>query len=496
MGGLVKYQRKKSREFGTTLKRLFSTAHTEAEIVEEHQSESDAVDEEVKEEPSKQVLPGQSRSREEGSQGDSDYISDSEPEPESKDGGGAEIKLEVGLKFDSREDLNLCKMMKRYGAQTKTAFIKRTSSKDGLGQLVYECVHGAKRPSTSRGARPVTKTKKLGCEATICFYTRKLKGSSQVGVTTLTGLSLKHENHPINDSIFKLDTVKIDEKASSIIRQLDGLGCSIPHMRSALKAKKYPVSAGQIRYYLSKFKDSSPQDVEQLKAFLRNVRDTGGSVNILKNKKDNIQAVQVTTAAMKKAYNGCRPDTIQLDTTFNLEEAKYKCSGVLFLNPATNKGELVSISFIVDETSESLRFVLSAFRDISAHRPRAVNIDKDFTEIKILKELFPDTRILLCLFHVPMFIRTKLLSTAAESKEKKIELYELFEGLMHAPDDQEFDKSLKLWEEAVKGVQVRPTTEYVDLEQYFDRNWLNCKEMWAKSSRRGLLISDEHTTCR
>ena len=491
---MVKSQRRKRREFETSLKRVFNDAHTEAEIVE---TDSDAVNEE---ELPLQVLPGQSRSREEGSvslsttepEEDSDYMSDVEQDGE--DGGSTEVKLEPGLQFHSREEVH--KMVKRYEAQTKTCFVVRTSKKNGLGQLIFECIHGQKRPSCSRGARPVTKTKKLGCEARICFYTRKPKGASEEGATTLTGLCLNHENHPINDSIFKLDTVKIDEKASQIIQQLHGVGCTIPHMRSALRAQKYPVSAGQIRYFLQKLTDGTPQDEQQLKAFLRNVRDTGGTVSILKNKRGKIQAVQVTTAAMKKAYNGCRPDTIQIDTTFNLEESKYKCSGVLFLNPSTNKGELVSISFMVDETSDSLRFVLSAFRDISAHRPTAVLIDKDFTEIKILKELFPTTRILLCLFHVPMYIRSKVLTTAAESQEKKDELYHLFEGLMNAPDEEEFDMKLKLWEIAVKGVQVRPSTEYVDLEEYFSRNWLNCKDMWAKSCRKGLLISDEHTTCR
>ena len=509
---------RKRREFETRLKRVFNDAQTEAEVVE---SDSNAVDEEELpattgsegesdnmsdvEQDHKQVCKGedggkkmkkmkQMRQGDEEDGGKGEEGGKGEDGDKGEEGGSTEIKVELGMQFHSREEAH--EMVTRYGAQTKTSFIVRSSSKSGLGQLVYECIHGRKRPSRSRGTRPVTRTKKVGCQARICFYTRKPKGASEEGVTRLTGLYLQHENHPINDSLFKLNTVKIDEEATQIIQQLHGVGCSVPHMRSALRAKKYPVSSGQIRYYLSKLKDTNPQDEEQLKAFLRHVRDTGGCVNILKNKRGKIQAVQVTTAAMKKAYNGCRPDTIQIDTTFNLEESKYKCSGVLFLNPATNKGELVSISFMVDETSESLKFVLSAFRDISHHRPTAVLIDKDFTEIKILKELFPTARILLCLFHVPKYIRSKVLTTAAESQEKKEELYELFEGLMHAPDEEEFDKKLQLWENAVKGVQVRPSTQYVDLEDYFIRNWLNCKDMWAKSCRKGLLIDDEHTTCR
>lgn len=504
---LVQSQRSKRQEFETSLKKVFKDADTEAEVVE---SESDAVNEELEEDVTVQTrscAEGSGTLASAGCEVDSDYIS--EPEEDHKhasvdqkdksceeesgeeSGAGEEVKLEVGLQFHSQEDA--IKMVKRFEAQTRTSFSKRSSSKN---QLIYDCSHGPKRPSTSRGARPVTKTKKLGCGARICFYTRKPKGACKEGVTTLTSLDLNHENHSINDSIFSLDTVKIDEKASQIIKQLNEVGCSIPHMRSALRAKNYPVSAGHIRYFLSKLKDFNPEDEKQLKAFLRNVRETGGHVSVLKNKRGKIQAVQVTTAAMKKAYNGCRPDTIQIDNTFNLDESKYKCSGVLFLNPATNKGELVSVSFIVDETSESLRFVLSAFRDVSAHRPTAAIIDKDFTEMKILKELFPTTRILLCLFHVPSYFRSKILTTAAESKEKKDDLYEKFVALMNAPDDEEFEKKLKVWEVSMQGVQIRPSTEYVNLEDYFARNWLNCKDMWAKSSRKGLLIADEHTTCR
>ena len=59
------------------------------------------------------------------------------------------------------------------------------------------------------------------------------------------------------------------------------------------------------------------------------------------------------------------------------------------------------------------------------------------------------------------------------------------------PDDTEFEKILKLWEQAVKGVQIRRANDYVDLEEYFVRCWLSCKDMWAKSCRKGLPIGDD-----
>ena len=89
-----------------------------------------------------------------------------------------------------------------------------------------------------------------------------------------------------------------------------------------------------------------------------------------------------------------------------------------------------------------------------------------------------------------------LFSTVADSQDKKNELYERFEGLIHAPDDEQFAKKLLLWEEAVKGVQFCKGGEYVDLEPYMSKNWLSCKEMWAKCCRKGLLICGENTTCR
>ena len=354
LGGVAKShedeRRKKKKDFKDNLEQHFKESLTVADFVTDDDEEEELMsdfEEEVQtsqqvRKDGKERSPGQDDAKEEvaeepksdsrGKENLSEQVlkeksPEQDLEGEDEDDGGEEITPFVGMQFDKREEVY--KMMKKYSAQSKTAFFERSGRKDGLYQLIFECVHGKKRKSNSRGARAVTHSKKLGCEARICFYTRVSRGG-RPGVTTLTGLNLKHEGHPTSDGIFQLDTAKVDTEAATIIKDLSDVGCSVPHIRSALRSKNHLLSAGQIRYHLSKLKDICPKDEEELKCFLRNVRATGGSVNILKNKRGNIQAVQVTTAAMKKAYNGCRPDSIQVDTTFNLESSKYKVNAVLF----------------------------------------------------------------------------------------------------------------------------------------------------------------------
>ena len=468
----IEQHREKKEAFEASLRQCLNEAGADAEIVEDGQISNEDVAQQNDLEDGHGLGSSQQECKQDSEGGDDDEgIEDdlemSDEEASEYDG---DTKLEIDMKFDTKEEVFA--LMKRYEKMTKTSYTTRSSYK-GPGQLIFECVHGIPRPSKSRGCRPVTKTKKVGCEARVCFYTRVPKGNQKEGVTTLTAHNLKHENHPVNDAIFKLDSAKVTPEASKIITDLSDLGCSVPTIQSALKRKKLPLTAGQVRHHLTKIKDL-PKDEEDLKSFLKNVRATGGTVSIKRNQRGNIQAVQVSTAAMRKAYNGCRPETAQIDSTFNLESSKYIVNGVLFLDPATGKGELASISFMADETAESYRFVLSAFRDLSTHRPTAFLVDKDFTEFQVLQELFPQSRCLLCLFHVPKFLRP-LINTATESPEKKTEIYELLDSLIHARDEDQFEEKLKLWDQAVKGVQIRTGSKYVDLDKYFGKNWLSCK---------------------
>jgi hypothetical protein len=80
--------------------------------------------------------------------------------------------------------------------------------------------------------------------------------------------------------------------------------------------------------------------------------------------------------------------------------AGYKLSAFCYVNPVTNKGEIGGMNFLADEGGEAYRFAFESFKKSLNKEPPNILVDKDFNEISILKEVFPNTRILLCEFHV------------------------------------------------------------------------------------------------
>ena len=49
---------------------------------------------------------------------------------------------------------------------------------------------------------------------------------------------------------------------------------------------------------------------------------------------------------------------------------------MLYRNPATNRGEMLQLSFMADETAHSFTFALSGFEFILNHNPAVILIDK------------------------------------------------------------------------------------------------------------------------
>ena len=78
---------------------------------------------------------------------------------------------------------------------------------------------------------------------------------------------------------------------------------------------------------------------------------------------------------------------------------------------------------------------------------------QDFTEIRILKIVFPLSVVLLCLFHVIKWMKS-ILATANVEQEKKVELMAGFKGLIYALDEERFLAASHHWYGLIADVEV------------------------------------------
>ena len=157
---------------------------------------------------------------------------------------------------------------------------------------------------------------------------------------------------------------------------------------------------------------------------------------------------------MKSALTSSDPTVIQLDTTFGIDKAHYKLISFCYMNPATNKTEIAALTVISGETEEHFNFVLKCFREVFDKNDPIFLVDKDFTCISSLLEIFPNATILLCIFHVIKFVRT-LISTALVIVDKKKVILQKFKAVLFSRDTDTFKKNNDSFTEEIMGVQVR-----------------------------------------
>ena len=93
-----------------------------------------------------------------------------------------------------------------------------------------------------------------------------------------------------------------------------------------------------------------------------------------------------------------------------------------------------------------------------------------------------------------------LIATAPVTNEKKSPVNDAFRALVFAKNEEEYLKKLKAWEVEIEGVEVRlgagEKARYVQLSDYYKKNWAPVRHMWARFERRGLPLGGEHTTNR
>ncbi len=112
-------------------------------------------------------------------------------------------------------------------------------------------------------------------------------------------------------------------------------------------------------------------------------------------------------------------------------------------------------------------------------------MDKDFTQKKVLADEFPNSKVLLCIFHVIKAVKTEIAkqNICLEEKQKTLDA---FRSILYSTSD-----------EAVKENENRLFSFCSDLfAKYYRSNWGNIVELWCFAFRIGLQTLGNNTTNR
>lgn len=402
----------------------------------------------------------------------------------------SEHTLNVGQHFNDYEQLS--KTVNVFCKEHYHPFVIRTRSQK---QVLYKCCHGIKQNSKCLGKRPNQHYYYKNCKAQINFYKSKNEKWK------LTKLLLNH-NHTVGKEEYsnygkaKIMNENDYETATDLILSSakDGMVAAVLSKKSGKQFIRKDIQ----NFRNKLFPSCTEVDQNHLMEFLAEIEENGGIYAIQKDAEEEVESLFVASSAMVLNYNKSQCPVIQIDVSFGFNVENYKVLGFCYYSSITDKSEFAAIGFIAKETYSAFIHCMNEFKKICKTHPSVFLIDKDFIEIKAIRDIFSSATVLLCKFHVIKYIK-RLVSTAYNKQiDEKHKILDAFKKCLYAQSYKEYEEQKKKFLDICKSVKVFAGTKdkYVTLEEQFLKNWDSCKEMWVHYFRKHLPLMGDTTTNR
>ncbi|ETP51427.1 hypothetical protein F442_03438 [Phytophthora nicotianae P10297] len=165
------------------------------------------------------------------------------------------------------------------------------------------------------------------------------------------------------------------------------------------------------------------------------------------------------------------PEAVCVDATYGTNINRYR----LFSFMVTYKfgcGSFAQHVLVDGESKLNMLFAVRAFKQNNPARVdvKVIVIDKDFTELGLLREEFPCATIILCHFHVIDYLKREVSKkNYGFSAFEKMHIKYILVMMVHAENESLFDGYLSALTKMCAGKPL-----FMD---YFTENWLNCKDL-------------------
>ncbi|KAE9285248.1 hypothetical protein PF001_g21996 [Phytophthora fragariae] len=382
----------------------------------------------------------------------------------------------------------------------------------------FVCTHAGKYNARGQGKRKRQQSRALECEAQINACVQVVDNDAEVPefVVRFTTWRLYH-NHGLSEYTFRQYPRNRNALESEVLATVDTLrkaGASKKRIQQYIHENSVCTPTNQdvrnLVRRLKKREHTASTSAKRLKQWVQEFSEESGNVagifvDSVQNK--NIATcITLQTAHMRQLFDFF-PEVLMIDATHGTNSSKYKVFSIM-AHDAFGKGQFVQHAVVQNERLPTLLTALEEFKrnDPAWNRIRCILIDKDFTEISVLKMAFPDAVLLLCQFHVIKYLREEIASAAYEFNAwQKQQLQGLIQLLVYAKTEREY-KRLQDYMHYIMGIGRRSAELDAELsagraesgadaesnddapqhpfEAYFDKNWDKCRSMWCAFERQ------------
>ncbi|ETN08659.1 hypothetical protein PPTG_22939 [Phytophthora nicotianae INRA-310] len=375
--------------------------------------------------------------------------------------------------FESWEDLE--SYLSEYMKQTYQSFrvrtnntvaarnnkIRSTGSKRPLLPVEWEnygktfiCTHSGRYKPRGKGKRKRQQSRAIECGAQINACVQVQDKSIPTFVLRVTSARLVH-NHPLNKRTFyQYPHVRtaLEPDVLSTVNELRKAGAKKKRILKYIHDNsEFNPSNQDVHNLVRKLKtqeNTANTSAKRLKQWMFEFSEEPGNVGRIfvdsVHNKTLATCITLQTKHMREIFERF-PEVVMIDATHGTNVSKYKVFSIM-AHDAFGKGQFVQHAIVQNERLPTLLTALEEFKrnNTAWTRMKCILIDKDFTEISVLKMAFPDTTVLLCQFHVLKYLREEISSSDYGFLPwQKQQLHAIMNCLVYAKTEREFTKYRK-----------------------------------------------------
>ncbi|XP_022161593.1 uncharacterized protein LOC111027507 [Myzus persicae] len=208
---------------------------------------------------------------------------------------------------------------------------------------------------------------------------------------------------------------------------------------------------------------------DALKVLATSYGGTDATVKILKNEKNELKAIFYQDKEMQRIFSLC-PEVLFVDAIYKVNDLRMP---LRFLVVDSNGlSEIVGFCLLTSEDKENVTDMALTFKK---HNPqwehiKCIMADKDFTERNVFKQQFPDSQILICIFHCLRSMSHEI--TCEKMKinyEERLMCLEIIQDIVYAKNATHYDEIHKKLE----------STNINTVIDYFNKNWHGIITEWV-----------------
>ena len=204
-------------------------------------------------------------------------------------------------------------------------------------------------------------------------------------------------------------------------------------------------------------------------------RDKGSKGGVIVNEANELSIFYYASSQLHRLYEKF-PEVLMIDGTYNVNASRMPLYSFM-IEDGNGHGRTIFYAAATDESTQNLMAIVQAFKQCHPAYvyTKVCIIDKDFTELAVLKEELPDTTILF----VSFMLSYKAVADLEVPKEGRAKLRKVLHDIVYS---EHMDDYVDYLAEVVR--LGNPS-----FEKYFLDNWNNYIDMWVSEIPVSTLVT-------